>query len=271
MTWSCKSTLYARAAELAKHIHPEDIEEMKGLAEGAGLPYEDILYLNTFYHLTTGRLMCRQIAMWGPRTDRGVLIHARNLDWFDYPGGPLRDNNLILNVTPADGLAYLTLTWPSVVGVLTGTNSKGITVAYNRFITPRGREEHLSEPVFLTIGRILRTCETLDQAVAEIKKAKPMGDGSVMISDATAKRAIVVELVNGKVGVRAAKDDMIANANHQTAEAGFQAHGRYSAEYPAGEVARTCQPALKPMQVRDIMRDSKVMQYSNLLSVIFVV
>jgi len=271
LTFRRKATLYRRAAALAKYIRPEDVEEMKGLAEGSGLAYEDILYLNTFYHLTTGRLnpACRQLALWGPRTKDGVLIHARNLDWMDYPGGPLRRNNLILNVRADGALEYLALTWPPVAGVLTGANARGITVAYNRFVTPRRKQQHLGEPIFFTLGRILRTCSTLDEAVAEITHAQPLGDGSVMISDARAARAVVVEIVNGKAGVRTAKDHLIANANHPTSEAGFKG-GRHSAEYPAGEVARSFPPALAPLQVAEIMRHRKVLQYSNLLSVIFV-
>ena len=263
-----RDALYKGSRELAAHIAPEDIEEMKGLADGANMPYEDVLFLNTFYNLAHNKVLCRQIALWGERTEGGRLIHGRNLDWFDYPGGLLRKNNLILNVQPPEGIEYLTLTWPGMSAVLTGTNRAGLTVAFNRIPTYRHREK-TSEPVFFTLKRILRTCTTLDAAVGLLERTRPVGNGSVMISDARAGKAVVVEIVGERVTVRQGGDSMICNANYASGPGGKRPWWR-PAEYPAAEVARRMGPGLSPRQVQRILGDRNVMLPINLLSVVFV-
>ena len=114
-----KEDLYTRARDIAEHIAEEDVREMKALAEAAGMSYEDVLFLNVWYNLVSNRVFCRQLAVWGKRTEDGELIHARNLDWPDYPGKPLCKNNLILDVKPQGGLEYVILTWPGLIGALT--------------------------------------------------------------------------------------------------------------------------------------------------------
>jgi len=175
-----KKGLYARALDIEKHIADEDVREMKALAAAAKMPYQDVLFLNVWYNLTCDRLFCRQLAAWGEWTKGGELIHARNLDWPDYPGSPLCRNNVILNVKPDKGIEYMMLTWPGLTCVITGTNKKGVTLAFNQL--PAGKvRNRLAEPVFFTLKRALRTCGSAEEVVKLIRKAKPLGNGSILI------------------------------------------------------------------------------------------
>ncbi len=277
MTFQSKEALYEKARQLGKHLHADDVAELRGLADGAGLTYEDVLYLNTFYHLTAERLACRQLAAWGDATTDGKLIHARNLDWHDYPGSPLHANHLALTVKPDGGRTYLMLTWPALQSVLTGTNEAGISIAFNQ-LRGSGKRAPESEPVFFTLKRILRTCGTLEEAIDTLKKTNPFGNGSVCISDARARKAVVVEFIDGKMGVReAAPGDkgsmaacMIGNANHLTKESGVtgpSATGR--ATSPTCEVAATLGGKLDSTKMIEVMRHQRVLQRNNLLSVVF--
>jgi hypothetical protein len=268
-TGQTKEKLYARAAELSGKLSAADREEIEGLAAGSGLSNEDALFLNTFYSLTVDLPACRGLAAWGRATTDGGLLHARNLDWFDYPGEPLKRHNLILNVKPKDGVEYLALTWPGLQGVLTGTNRKGLTVSFNT-LPGRSRAAALSEPVFFTLKRALRSCATADEAVKLIREAKPLGNGSVLVSDATGKTAVVVEILGGEVRVRKPDGDLIANANHPTKEAGWtDLRGLGPPDSPAGDAARALGAKLDADKARGVMADRRVLLDCNLVSVVF--
>jgi hypothetical protein len=133
----------------------------------------------------------------------------------------------------------------------------------------------MGEPVFFTLKRMLRSCANIKQALALITKAKPLGNGSIIISDATAKEAIVIELHNGLVGLRRSKTQMIGNANHYTKAAwkklpaGLPAN---RADWPVCSEARKHGQAGQNLTSKDlqaIMSSKAVLQDINLLSVIF--
>ncbi len=269
ITGKSKAELHALCRKLAEKLAAEDVAEMRGVAKGAGASYEDVLFLNMFYSVVYDGPACRQLAVWGKRSKSGELLHARNLDWFDYPGGLLRKNHTIVNVRPEKGVEYLFLTWPGLQAVLTGTNRKGITVGFNGI---GSRKWRIAEPVFFTLKRVLRTCGSIEEAVALMKKARPLGNGSVLISDAVRKKAVVVELCEGKIAVRKSTDSMIGNANHYTTEA----WGKPPRGYPRGKAGwPTCSAARKQGEklaaddVKRVMSAPSVLQRINLLSVVF--
>jgi len=268
-----QETLHARARRIAEHMHDDDRAMIRAIADGCDLTYDEVLFLNAFYTLTTRHTMaCRQVAMWGDRTEAGRLIHARNLDWVDYPGKPLNDHHLILNVEPEDGHRYLMLTWPGLVGAVTGTNEKQLTVAYNQLFGG-DHVDRLAEPAFFTMRRILQHCATVDEAIKMLTDARPLDDGSIMISSAATNEAAVVEIIDGQVGVRRSTDELIANANHRTREAKVDNPWRVPvgrADWPAGDIARQQRGPIDTATARAILAHPRVCQTSiNILSVVF--
>ncbi|HOD84178.1 MAG: Acyl-coenzyme A:6-aminopenicillanic acid acyl-transferase [Planctomycetes bacterium ADurb.Bin126] len=266
MRLSTKETIYKQAREMAAALDPADVAEMKALAQAGGIDYDDLLFLNLFYQFVSGPA-CRQIAVFGPASRDGHLLHARNLDWPDYPHHPLQRNNLILNVRPAGGIEYLALTYPGLTCVLTGTNRKGITVAFNQLRSDG--HAHAGEPTFFTLKRVLRTCSTLAEAIDLIRRATPSGNGSVLISDAAARTAAVVEILGRETRVRAAKDGMISNANHATREAGWKDRMVGPADWPVTWAARKIARRFGPKDLQAVLACDEVLQRMNILSVVF--
>lgn len=273
MTGRTQAELYAVARSLGRSIHEDDRAEMRAIADGCALSYDDVLFLNCFYSLTGGAA-CRQIVVWGDRSEDGKLMHARNLDWRDYGGRILQNNHLIADYAPtaAGQHRYLLMTWPGLTAGITGANERGITIAYNQLGVTRNGATRITEPTFFTIKRALRTCKTIGETVDLIRAAKPRDNGSIMISDAAAKSAVVVELIDGKVGVRdAGNRPMIGNANHATRDSGVEGARRYGdPDAPACTVASGITGPLDADDVQGVMRHGRVMQSINLLSVVFV-
>jgi isopenicillin-N N-acyltransferase-like protein len=63
---------------------PQYVEEMRGLAEGAGVAFDDILVLNTIESITADRLHlgCTSLAVSGEASADGSVLVAHNEDWF---------------------------------------------------------------------------------------------------------------------------------------------------------------------------------------------
>lgn len=262
--------LDASVAALVATLSPDARAEIVGVAGGSGVPLADVQLLNVFYSLTVDEMACRQLAAWGPSTVGGGLIHARNLDWPDYPGHPMQKKQVILNVKPADGIEHVLLTWPGVTNALTGTNKEGITLAFNRLYG--SAPEQMREPVFFTLRRILSQAHTLDEAVAMLRAARPMGNGAVMISDAKIPKAVVIEMMNGEIAVREAdQPGLISAANHPTAEAGLKTavSQQRSAFEPVSRVAQTLGKELAPEQAQAVMSHADVLLRINITSVVF--
>ncbi|MFP4581006.1 MAG: C45 family autoproteolytic acyltransferase/hydrolase [Candidatus Sumerlaeia bacterium] len=260
--------LHRRAIEMAKALAPEDLDEIRGIADGAELPYETVLFVNLFYSIMEGKMACRQIAAWDDETEDGRLLHARNLDWHDYPGKPLTRNHVILTLRPDGGKAMTLLTWPGYVGALTGSNEAGLTMAFNKLKGSQAKGEK-AEATFFTIKRALRDCDSLDKAIELFEKSTPLDNGSILISDNRARTAAVIETYQGEVGVRRAREDMIGNANHYTTDAGIQGVRTSSATWPTCDAARKIEVKFGIQEMKAIMRSESVLQSHNLLSVIF--
>ena len=260
----------AMSLKISKHMAKEDLDELRGIADGIGAKFEEVLTFNLFYTLCVSNLGCRQFVAWDKMTEDGKLIHSRNLDWNDYPGSPMKKFNTILNFQGKGKIEYLSLTWPGFSSVLTGTNNKGITIAFNQ-LPQKGDLKHISEPTFYTIKRALRTASTLQEVIDIFVKTKPMDSGSVMVSDAKARKAVVIEIIRGKVGLRKPKGQMISNANHPTAESGIaEKRQNGNPDWPVCITAKGFSQKLSTKNVQNLMAHSNVLQPSlNILSVVF--
>jgi hypothetical protein len=124
-------------------IDPVHEAEMRGILEGTEarlggpvqmpilgrtLRYEDIVAVNCTGDLC--RSGCSSFAAWGEMTPDGGTIGARNMDWPVIPC--LLDTQIILvNVPEPDSgkLGWVSITWPCYIGVTTGMNTEGVTVA----------------------------------------------------------------------------------------------------------------------------------------------
>lgn len=73
---------------------------------------------------------CSSFAAWGNRTKNGHTIVGRNLDWHAIDS--LRNSHVVIANIPAEGAkdaAWISVTWPGMIGCLTGMNEHGVTLA----------------------------------------------------------------------------------------------------------------------------------------------
>ena len=123
------------------YLPQEYIDEMQGMADGAGLYFEDIAAYCT-WPAVFNHLYCCGIVAWGSATSDGNLYHLRSLDWaggFDLSdsetGTYLRENQVLIVRKPNNGYASV---YPEFAGAISswgGINEKGIGIGETTCLT----------------------------------------------------------------------------------------------------------------------------------------
>jgi len=179
---------------------PDDyLEELRGLADGSGVPLRELRRLHAIPDRTYA---CSSLAAWGPATSDGRLIHTRNLDWNIDVG--IQDFAAVFVVRPQGKRAFINLGWAGFIGVLSGLNDQQLSIgqigAESTDVTSRGL------PMVFLMRRILEESDTLEDAAALIREAPRTVGVNYVIADADARRAIAVETTHRYAEVFEADD-----------------------------------------------------------------
>jgi hypothetical protein len=103
----------------------EFIRQLKGMAAGSGLPYNDLLLGSYFGVFERGG--CSSILLKIGKKGSQRLIHGRNYDY----GSGTGKYPVVIEYNPSGGLRHLSIGTIAAVGTAEGMNEKGITVSGN--------------------------------------------------------------------------------------------------------------------------------------------
>jgi isopenicillin-N N-acyltransferase-like protein len=141
---------------------PQFVEEIRGIAEGAGVPFPEIWTLNCYEGLSEVQKRvwgCTSLAIRSDHTADGHVLLAHNEDWNSVDQGGV----YLIQAEPDDGPAFIGMTYgPHLVNI--GLNSEGIGVAIDSVYPTDGRvgvpRVLLSRAVLSasTIGQAIRAC-----------------------------------------------------------------------------------------------------------------
>jgi len=113
---------------------PEDFKaELHGIAEGAGIDYDEVLVGQLIVDLTalavaSATIESSSFLAKGGATSGEVVIHGANIEWADY-NNALRDNLVIIYYEPSEGNKLVSLSYAGGAGVLIGMNEKHIATS----------------------------------------------------------------------------------------------------------------------------------------------
>lgn len=186
---------------------PAAIEEMRGIAEGAGLEFGDILALNCrsemmFSSATTEG--CSVLGVTSEMTDDGKPYIAQTWDWIL----PARDISLVLEIRQAPLPTILTVVEAGMVGGK-GLNSAGIGVALNALSSTKGT---VGLPLHILYRGILNAWKLTD-AIEAVTYYKRAGAGNFTIG-ADSDQALFIEYVPDMYDLIYAEDGFVAHTNH---------------------------------------------------------
>ncbi len=191
------------AQEMAKQLPQRYQDEMKGIAEGSGLSYEDIVTYTLMYDV--GRIYdstaCAGVLLKGAN---GTVIHARNHDW----GGTLGNSmyQIITRQKPREYNAVTEVSYAGLIGgIYQGWNDKRITFAHN--MTRANNPNADGFPSGFTARVLLEECSSIPEAEKVLATHLPINGYTVTLSDQKAGTGAVFEITPTSIAKRELKDN----------------------------------------------------------------
>jgi hypothetical protein len=137
------------------------LEEIRGMADGSSLSFEQVAVLNTMPALFNHMISCCEMSLWGNATVSGDLYHVRSFDWSldvmdPETGTPLQDTLVVMVRDPASAHASLYPEFAGNIGCWSGFNEHGIAIGEDTCLT--------NDTTFHGISAFFRMRMVLDRA-----------------------------------------------------------------------------------------------------------
>jgi isopenicillin-N N-acyltransferase-like protein len=190
-------------------LPPEYQAEMAAVAESAGLDAGELMLGNCFLDLSP-MVACSTVTLSAKAAPDGIARFGRNLD---FPSFNIADKaSVVLVFHPKDRYKFAAVTWPGLIGVLSGMNEHGLTLANMEVTRNMGFPKAM--PYMLLYRTVLEQCKTVDEAIDLLEKTPRQTANNLMLMDASGQRA-VVEITPEKIIVRKAPEDQpLISTNH---------------------------------------------------------
>jgi isopenicillin-N N-acyltransferase-like protein len=212
-TWFSNPALKLAAQSVAvlfeAQLQDSHRREIRALAEATHLDEHDIMLANCFLDLSP-MTACSTVALPAGASPDGVARFGRNLD---FPSFNIADKYSVLMIYHPQGKnAFAAVSWPGLIGVLSGMNEHGLSLA-NMEVT-RDRRMPQAMPYTLLYRTLLEDCRTVQEAITLLEKSPRQTANNLMLMDASGDRA-VVEITPGAITVRRAPDRVaLISTNH---------------------------------------------------------
>jgi len=197
---------------MALQFPKEHLAELDAAAKSSGLPRDRLVLANVITDLMKiGG--CSTLVVEPELSATGGPLFGRNLDW--PPFANLAEATLVIVCRPDGKHAFASVTFPGVVGCLSGMNDTGLSLAMlvvNRTNDKSARFNPLGVPNVLVFRRILEECSTVDEAEKLLRSVRPTTMFNLAVCD-TAK-GVVFEVTTKTVALRSAEQGMCACTNH---------------------------------------------------------
>ncbi len=194
------------------------LEEMQGIADGAGVHLLEALLVNAVWemYLAGG---CSEFAVRGAKSADGELLHGYNYDLADPAHAFINPYLALIFTRPSDGFAFAQVNTVGCVGANAGLSSRGISVAWdNTHLRPGSTllagVPRTCTPFELTLRRLLQEAESLESGAAIVRShlPRPMAD-IIIIGDGQENCAAAMEMAGASWALRQMQADAVWSAN----------------------------------------------------------
>ena len=190
--------------KLEIHIPEEYLEEMRGIADGAAIEYDKILFLNTLTTISMGN-KCFAFAF---KENNSKIVTFRQIDIGK--ASFLYKNMILYIIKPQKGYGFAAILNPGWVDGESGINEKGITVSQNN-IHIRQTEWDIM-PITQLSRQMLQYSETIDEAEQLLNKQKAFPARLLFVS--SKKSASIFEIANKEKARMDMANGFLTLANH---------------------------------------------------------
>ncbi|GAA0507724.1 isopenicillin-N N-acyltransferase like protein [Halorubrum aquaticum] len=194
------------AAEYVEYIEresPEYAAEMRGIAEGSGVPLVDVTMLNVRWEViypawkaqtekeneaaTTGTVAepeppvdgCTSFGVMPSATADGTTYMGQNWDWL----APIEDTLFLMELRRDDAPDVLAMTEAGIVGGKIGVNEHGIGIAVNGLISADDGSEGFRKPYHVRFREVL-DADRYDDALRPILETDRVCSANVLVGHA---------------------------------------------------------------------------------------
>jgi len=152
-----KRVIKGIVSQQRKHVPERFFDEMRGIADGAGLDVQDIVIANFIPEL----FHCSGFALSGSATKDGTLYHGRILDYgCDWR---LQEHAVLTIGEPRDKIPFVNVTYAGFVGSVTGMNAERVSVGE---MGGRGMGHWDGVPMAFLVRMVLEEADTLERGIA---------------------------------------------------------------------------------------------------------
>jgi len=188
-----------------KRYYPEGLEMLKGMAEGARVNFDDLLFLNVAAEIS---LCCTAMAAAGGETVTGEPVLAMNAD----EAKGTEKIEVMLDLQPATGYRYQVCAMAGVLYYNFGMNEKGLAFT-SKFLFLKNDPAVKNRMPMLLYFSILNRCATVDDAKTLLESLPKCGVGTaVFIGDSEKFLWMETNMMDREIEV--VRDGVRWNANN---------------------------------------------------------
>jgi hypothetical protein len=223
------------AATQRKFVPARFYEELKGVADGAGMDVQEVIAANFIPEL----FHCSGFALSGSATKDGTLYHGRILDY----GCDWRlQERVVLTIAEPEGkVPFVNVTYAGFIGSVTGMNAEKVSIGE---MGGRGLGHWDGVPMALLVRMALEEAHSLDEAVAVFRDNPRTCEYYYVIADGETGQGVGMEASWDVFGVvkmgesharlpHAVKDAVLLSAGDRYEELARRVktgHGTFDAE-----------------------------------------
>lgn len=166
---------------LLQYVPARFVEEMQGLADGSGIPYDKILLLNLFPEM----FHCSGITLRDKASRKGDLYHVRVLDYTK--GKNLQETAVLMIVAPDSAIPFANVSYAGFIGSVTGMNKAKIAIGE---IGGGGYGDWNGIPMAFLIRDVLERARTLEDASTILTTSPRTCEYFYVVSDGKSKASL---------------------------------------------------------------------------------
>jgi isopenicillin-N N-acyltransferase-like protein len=244
-------------------------EEMRGIAEGAGVDLEAVALLNVRYELSyslfareTLELIptakadgCTAFAALPEVTRNGGTVLAQNWDWMAGVKGRL----VVLRRRGGDRPRFICVSQAGIAGGMMGLNEAGLGLCVNGLVSDHEGRHPDEKPFHVRVREILEQ-PNLHRALKVVLESNRVCSANFLLGHADGE-AIDIEAAPDRSGVLSPEDGIVVHANHFEAAPGVVSINERtgpSTLYRGPRLKRRLRQANRPLEqaaIRDLLSD----------------
>ena len=179
-----KRVIQGIVSQQRKYIPERFFDEMRGIADGAGVDVQDVVVANFIPEL----FHCSGFALSGSATKDGTLYHGRILDYgCDWR---LQEHAVLTVAQPRGKIPFVNVTYAGFVGSVTGMNAERVSIGE---MGGRGMGHWDGVPMAFLVRMVLEEADRLDRGIEIFRNNPRTCEYYFVIADGETGKAVGME------------------------------------------------------------------------------